>query len=68
MEQMGKCQRISFKLADFGVAKLLNRDAQEAYYGAEYEGAPTYMAPEVYDDHESGKTCVLYCRRCYIIW
>eukprot|EP00092_Neocalanus_flemingeri_P064942 GFUD01078888.1.p1 GENE.GFUD01078888.1~~GFUD01078888.1.p1 ORF type:complete len:275 (-),score=47.87 GFUD01078888.1:154-978(-) len=44
--------RISWKLADFGIAKLLNRDAQEAYYGAEYEGVPTYMAPEVYDDYE----------------
>lgn len=44
---------ISFKLADFGVAKLLNRDAQEAYYGAEYQGVPTYMAPEVYEDYET---------------
>ena len=24
------------------------------------------MAPEVYDDYESGKTCVFYCRR-YIL-
>eukprot|EP00092_Neocalanus_flemingeri_P108893 GFUD01139878.1.p1 GENE.GFUD01139878.1~~GFUD01139878.1.p1 ORF type:complete len:275 (-),score=45.94 GFUD01139878.1:293-1117(-) len=47
-----QAHRISWKLADFGVAKLLNRDAQEAYYGAEYEGVPTYMAPEVYDDYE----------------
>ena len=44
---------IDLKLADFGVAKLLNRDAQQAYYGAEYEGVPTYMAPEVYEDYET---------------
>ena len=47
-----RAHRILFKIADFGVAKLLNRDAQEAYYGAEYEGVPTYMAPEVYEDYE----------------
>lgn len=44
---------IDHKLADFGVAKLLNRDAQQAFYGAEYEGYPTYMAPEVYTDYET---------------
>jgi serine/threonine protein kinase len=44
--------RVSWKLADFGVAKLLNKDAQKAYYGAEYAGVPTYMAPEVYEDYE----------------
>eukprot|EP00092_Neocalanus_flemingeri_P023158 GFUD01025111.1.p1 GENE.GFUD01025111.1~~GFUD01025111.1.p1 ORF type:complete len:146 (-),score=25.84 GFUD01025111.1:320-757(-) len=43
---------IMFKIADFGIAKLLNRDAQQAYYGAEKEGVPTYMAPEVYADYE----------------
>jgi len=44
---------IAWKLADFGVAKLLNRDAQQAYYGAEYQGVPTYMAPEVYENYET---------------
>eukprot|EP00092_Neocalanus_flemingeri_P064939 GFUD01078885.1.p1 GENE.GFUD01078885.1~~GFUD01078885.1.p1 ORF type:complete len:275 (-),score=49.33 GFUD01078885.1:169-993(-) len=47
-----RSHKITWKLADFGIAKLLNRDAQEAYYGAESEGVPTYMAPEVYDDYE----------------
>ena len=48
-----RSHKISWKLADFGIAQLLNRDAQEAYYGAEYEGVPTYMAPEVYEDYET---------------
>ena len=50
--QKERSHKISWKLADFGVAKLLNKEAQESYYGAEYEGVPTYMAPEVYDDYE----------------
>jgi len=43
---------IAFKLADFGVAKLLNKYAQEAYYGAELEDVATYMAPEVWQNYE----------------
>ena len=31
---------------------LALQNFQEAYYGAEYEGVSTYMAPEVYDDYE----------------
>ena len=38
-----------FKLVvcDFGVAKLLNRKAQEMYYTCHAAGTPIYMAPEV---------------------
>ena len=43
---------IAFKLADFGIAKLLNTYAQEAYYGAEYQDVATYMAPEVWQNYE----------------
>ena len=43
----------SVKLADFGIAKLLNRDAQNIYYCSEYVGVPTYMAPEVYTDYST---------------
>jgi len=43
---------IAFKLADFGIAKLLNKYAQEAYYGAEYQDVATYMAPEVWQNYE----------------
>ena len=39
--------RISWKLADFGVAKMLTREAQAEYYGADVPGVPTYMGPEV---------------------
>eukprot|EP00092_Neocalanus_flemingeri_P054996 GFUD01064873.1.p1 GENE.GFUD01064873.1~~GFUD01064873.1.p1 ORF type:complete len:208 (-),score=35.64 GFUD01064873.1:271-894(-) len=47
-----RSHKITLKIADFGIAKLLNRDAQQAYYGAKSEGVPTYMAPEVYADYE----------------
>ena len=43
---------ISFKLADFGIAQLLNKYAQEAYYGAEFQDVATYMAPEVWRNFE----------------
>jgi serine/threonine protein kinase len=39
--------RIRWKIADFGIAKLLNRDAQGNYYGGDLAGTPKYMAPEV---------------------
>merc|ERR550532_3785813 len=42
-----------FKLADFGVAKMLTREAQEAYYGGDGPGVPTYMGPEVLRDFET---------------
>ena len=44
------------KLADFGVAKMLTREAQEAYYGADVPGVPTYMGPEVLQDFETYST------------
>ena len=37
----------SWKIADFGIAKLLNRDAQGQYYACTLAGTPVYMAPEV---------------------
>ena len=43
---------INWKIADFGVPKLLKKDAQEAYYGAEDQDVATYMAPEVWQDYE----------------
>jgi len=45
--------RISWKLADFGIAKLLTKETQQAYYTAGYQGVPTYMAPEVWRDYRS---------------
>ena len=45
--------RTSWKLADFGVAKMLNKDAQQAYYGADTPGEPNYMSPEVLRDFET---------------
>jgi serine/threonine protein kinase len=38
---------IYWKLADFGIAKLLKKDAQGEFYTATYTGTPIYMAPEV---------------------
>ena len=49
----GNGNRISWKLADFGVAKMLTREAQEAYYGGDGPGVPTYMGPEVLRDFET---------------
>ena len=43
----------SWKLADFGVAKMLTREAQEQYYGGDTPGVPTYMGPEVLRDFET---------------
>jgi len=45
--------RTSWKLADFGIAKLLTKETQQAYYTAGYQGVPTYMAPEVWRDYRS---------------
>ena len=45
--------KISFKLADFGIAKMLTREAQEAYYGADNPGEPSYMGPEVLHNFEN---------------
>ncbi len=42
-----KENRIVWKLADFGIAKLLTMDAQGQYYAATHVGTPIYMAPEV---------------------
>ena len=43
----------AWKLADFGVAKMLTREAQEAYYGGDAPGVPVYMGPEVLRDFET---------------
>ena len=43
----------SWKLADFGIAKMLTREAQEQYYGGDAPGVPTYMGPEVLRDFET---------------
>jgi serine/threonine protein kinase len=40
---------VSWKIADFGIAKLLNVDAQGQYYACTLAGTPIYMAPEVYN-------------------
>ena len=48
--------RISWKIADFGVAKMLTREAQEQYYGGDGPGIPTYMGPEVLRDFETYST------------
>ena len=45
--------RIAWKIADFGVAKMLTREAQEQYYGGDGPGVPTYMGPEVLRDFET---------------
>jgi serine/threonine protein kinase len=37
--------QIIFKIADFGVAKCLNKNSK--YYAQEIAGTPIYMAPEV---------------------
>ena len=38
---------ISLKIADFGIAKLLNQRDQQLHYGRDCSaGTPTYMAPE----------------------
>ena len=42
-----KENRVSWKLADFGIAKLLNKNAQGKYYASTQTGYLTYMAPEV---------------------
>ena len=48
--------RTSWKIADFGVAKMLTREAQEQYYGGDGPGVPTYMGPEVLRDFETYST------------
>ena len=40
-------KRLIWKLADFGIAKLLNMDAQGDFYTSTAIGTPIYMAPEV---------------------
>ena len=55
---------ICWKLADFGIAQLLNKYAQEAYYGAEFQDVATYMAPEVWRNFEqySEKSDIWYVK------
>jgi len=48
-----RCHLTTWKLADFGVAKMLTREAQEAYYGGDAPGVPVYMGPEVLMDFET---------------
>ena len=45
--------KTSWKLADFSIAKMLTREAQEQYYGGDAPGVPTYMGPEVLRDFET---------------
>ena len=42
------CNEVALKIADFGVAKLLNKSAQGNFYSGTRPGSPTYMAPEVF--------------------
>ena len=47
-------QNVDFKLADFGVAKLLDKKAQQRYYSATCKNhLPAYLSPEVYQDFET---------------
>jgi len=48
-----KAHKTSWKLADFGVAKILTSIAQAEYYGGDSPGVPTYMGPEVLRDFET---------------
>jgi serine/threonine protein kinase len=45
--QTQSCGRITWKLADFGIAKLLTDAAQGEYYGTAILAHAPYMAPEV---------------------
>ena len=47
--------RICWKIADFGIAKLLNKNSQGKYYAQTNAGTPIYMAPEVLSCHISTK-------------
>ena len=38
---------VTFKLADFGTAKIFSKDSQSKLYTNTYVGTPGYMAPEV---------------------
>ncbi len=44
---------ITWKLADFGIAKLLNKKRLESYYAQTFAGTEIYMAPEVMDTRVS---------------
>ena len=48
--------KTSWKLADFGIAKMLTREAQEQYYGGDAPGVPSYMGPEVLRDFDTYST------------
>ena len=43
--------RISWKIADFGIAQLLDRNSQGKYYAQSLAGTPIYMSPEVCWSH-----------------
>ena len=43
-----KTKEVSWKVADFGIAKLLDEEAQKNYYADYSVGTPIYMAPEVF--------------------
>ena len=38
--------RITYKIADFGIARVLNQNAYAEYYCGTAIGTPIYMAPE----------------------
>jgi serine/threonine protein kinase len=42
-----KIHATEYKIADFGIAKLLTKDAKGKYYAQTLAGTPIYMAPEV---------------------
>lgn len=44
--------QVSWKIADFGLAKLLTQDAQGRYYADTEAGTENYMAPEVLNNFE----------------
>ena len=52
-DKLEKGNRTFWKIADFGVAKMLTREAQSAYYEGDGPGVPTYMGPEVIRNFEN---------------
>jgi len=49
-------KEITLKICDFGVAKLLNKKAQDMYYATTCIGTPIYMAPEALQEGASRYT------------
>ena len=52
---------MALKIADFGVAKLLNKSGQDDFYAGTRTGTPTYLAPEVPNMKNLGaKTAIIH--------